>query len=87
MHFDTTSHSVYGDYNLYANEDHGQPFVINRGFSKAHRLDLKQLIQSLLCVDHGIPIFSKCESGNESDKALNGKLLHHLVEKMQELGY
>ena len=35
-----------GDYNLYADEDHGQPFVINHGFSKAHRPDLKQLIQS-----------------------------------------
>jgi len=85
-HFDTTSHSVYGDYDLYQNEDHGRPFVITHGFSKAHRPDLKQLIQSLLCVDHGIPIYSKCESGNESDKILNGKLLDVIVVKMRALG-
>jgi transposase len=85
-HFDTTSHSVYGDYDLYQNPDHGQPFVITHGFSKAHRPDLKQLIQSLLCVDHGIPIYSKCESGNESDKVLNGKLLDLIVEKMKAVG-
>jgi transposase len=86
VHFDTTSHSVYGDYDLYEEKDHGQPFVITHGFSKAHRPDLKQLIQSLLCVDHGIPIYSKCESGNESDKILNGKLLDLIVEKMKALG-
>ncbi len=86
VHFDTTSHSLYGDYDLYGEEDHGEPFVITHGFSKAHRPDLKQLIQCLLCVDHGIPIYSKCESGNESDKALNGNLLNMIAEKMAELG-
>jgi transposase len=86
VHYDTTSHSVYGDYDLYQHEDHGEPFVITHGFSKAHRPDLKQLIQSLLCVDFGIPSYSKCESGNESDKILNGKLLELIVEKMRELG-
>jgi transposase len=85
-HYDTTSHSVYGDFDLYQNEDHGEPFVITHGFSKAHRPDLKQLIQGLLCVDHGIPVYSKCESGNESDKILNGRLLDVIVEKMRALG-
>lgn len=82
---DTTSHSVYGDYDL--DEGAGcQPFEINYGFSKAHRPDLKQFIQSLLCVDHGIPIYSKCESGPESDKVINGNILNVIVEKMRELG-
>ncbi|MBI5247888.1 MAG: IS1634 family transposase [Desulfomonile tiedjei] len=86
VHYDTTSHSLYGDHDLYQHENHGEPFVITHGFSKALRPDLKQLIQSLLCVDHGIPIYSKCESGNESDKILKGKLLELIVKKMRELG-
>ncbi len=44
--------SLYGDYLLYDREDHDQPFVITAGFSKAHRPDLKQIVHSLLCVDH-----------------------------------
>jgi transposase len=86
VHHDTTSVTVYGDYDLYADPDHGQPFVITYGFSKEHRPDLKQLVHSLLCVDHGIPIWSKCENGNESDKTINKNLMGRIVEKMRELG-
>jgi len=86
VHHDTTSMTVYGDYDLYADPDHGQPFVITYGFSKEHRPDLKQLVHSLLCVDHGIPIWSKCENGNESDKTINKNLMGRIVEKMHELG-
>ena len=68
VHHDTTSVTVYGDYDLYADTNHGHPFVIMYGFSKDHRPDLKQLVHSLLCVDHGIPIWNKYENGNESDK-------------------
>jgi transposase len=76
VHHDTTSHSVYGDYDLYGDTSHDQPFVITFGFSKDHRPDLKQLVHSLLCVDAGIPIFSQCENGN----------LSTMVERMAELG-
>jgi transposase len=86
VHHDTTSVTVYGDYDLYADPDHGQPFVITYGFSKEHRPDLKQLVHSLLCVDHGIPIWSKCENGNESDKTINKNLMGRIVKKMRELG-
>jgi transposase len=86
VHHDTTSLTVYGDYDLYADPNHGQPFVITYGFSKEHRPDLKQLVHSLLCVDHGIPIWSKCENGNESDKMINKNLMGRIVEKMHELG-
>jgi transposase len=40
VHHDTTSHSVYGDYDLYGEESRDQPFVITFGFSKDHRPDL-----------------------------------------------
>lgn len=86
VHHDTTSVTVYGDYDLYADTDHGQPLVITYGFSKDHRPDLKQLVHSLLCLDHGIPIWSKYENGNESDKIINKNLMGRIVEKMREFG-
>jgi len=86
VHHDTTSRSVYGDYDLYGEESLDQPFVITFGFSKAHRPDLKQLVHSLLCVDAGIPIYSTCENGNESDKVVNRNLIPTMVERMAELG-
>jgi len=86
VHHDTTSHTVYGDYDVYGEETHDQPFVITFGFSKDHRPDLKQLVHSLLCVDEGIPIYSKCENGNESDKTVNRNLIPKMVERMAELG-
>jgi len=85
-HHDTTSHSVYGDYLLYEEEEHGEPFVITQGFSKAHRPDLKQLVQSLLCVDQGIPIYSKVVDGNSSDKTINQNLIPEMVKRMREVG-
>jgi transposase len=77
---------VYGDYDLYGEETHNQPFVITFGFSKDHRPDLKQLVHSLLCVDAGIPIYSQCENGNLSDKVVNRNLIPTMVERMSELG-
>jgi transposase len=85
-HHDTTSHSFYGDYLLYEDEDHGLPFVITHGYSKKHRPDLKQLVQSLLCVDYGIPIYSKVVDGNESDKTINQNLIPEMVKRMKEVG-
>ena len=86
VHHDTTSRSVYGDYDLYGEDIHDQPFVITFGFSKEHRPDLKQLVHSLLCVDAGIPIYSTCENGNLSDKVVNRNLIPTMVERMAELG-
>ena len=86
VHHDTTSLTLHGDYDLYQNPDHGCPFVITYGFNKDHRPDLKQIVQSLLCVDHGIPIRSKLENGNKSDKTVNEDLLRRIVEVMKKLG-
>jgi transposase len=86
VHHDTTSLTVYGDYDLYREDNHDHPFVITFGFSKDHRPDLKQLVHSLLCIDGGIPILSKYENGNESDKVINRNLIPKMVERMRELG-
>ncbi|MCF8129940.1 MAG: DUF4277 domain-containing protein, partial [Deltaproteobacteria bacterium] len=52
VHFDTTSRSVYGEYEPYGND----PFEITYGHSKDHRPDLKQFLISMLCVDRNVPI-------------------------------
>ena len=78
--------SFFGSYLLYGSEDHDQPFVITNGFSKGHRPDLKQLVLSLLCVDHGIPIGMLTVDGNESDKTINKNLIPEMVERMRNLG-
>lgn len=85
-HHDTTSVSVYGDYDLYQDANHGHPFVITRGFNKDHRPDLKQIIHSLLCVDLGIPVAARMVNGNESDKVINRNVLSEVAEKMRQLG-
>lgn len=85
-HHDTTSLTVYGDYDLYQDSNHGHPFVVTRGYNKDHRPDLKQIVHSLLCVDRGIPVAAKLLNGNESDKVINRNLLSEVAQKMRELG-
>ncbi len=81
VHFDTTSISVYGDYD-YTDE----PFNITYGHSKDKRPDLKQFLISLLCVDRNIPIIGTTEDGNASDKTLNNELLGSVSKHMARHG-
>jgi transposase len=83
--FDTTSVSVYGDYDLYRDDDH-QPFEITYGHSKDHRPDLKQFMISLLCVDRTVPVFAKTEDGNGSDKVINNAILSDISRYMARHG-
>ncbi len=84
-HQDVTSHKVYGDYLLYK-EGHSQPFVITQGYSRDHRPDLKQLTHNLLCVDHGVPLYSRMMDGNASDKTINHRLIPEMAKRMRSLG-
>lgn len=77
VHFDTTSVSVYGNY-----DSTGSPFHITYGHSKDKRSDLKQFLISMLCVDSTIPILGSTEDGNASDKALNNELLSNISKHM-----
>jgi transposase len=81
LHFDTTSVSVYGDYDLY-----DPPFEITYGYSKDKRPDLKQFLVSMLCVDRNIPILGATKDGNASDKNLNNELLTNISKYMAEHG-
>ena len=78
--FDTTSVSVYGEYNSAAD------LKITNGYSKDHRPDLKQFLVSMLCVDRNIPIFGKAEDGNASDKKLNHTILSSISKHMHHHG-
>lgn len=77
VHFDTTSISVHGDYELTE-----EPFKITYGHSKDHRPDLKQFLISMLCVDRNIPVLGATKDGNASDKTLNNELLTNISKHM-----
>ena len=81
LNFDTTSISVYGDYNL-----ENPPFQITYGHSKDKRPDLKQFLISMLCVDRNIPILGATQDGNASDKTLNNELLTNISKHMSKHG-
>lgn len=81
LNFDTTSISVYGDYNL-----ENPPFQITYGHSKDKRPDLKQFLISMLCVDRNIPILGATHDGNASDKTLNNELLTNISKHMSQHG-
>lgn len=76
-HFDTTSISVYGDYDVT-----DPPFAITYGHSKDKRPDLKQFLVSMLCVDRNIPVIGSSKDGNASDKTINNELLTYISRHM-----
>jgi transposase len=83
-HFDTTSISVWGDYDIC--DDSGDMLNITHGFSKDHRPDLKQFLIKMLCVGRNIPILASCEDGNASDKRLNTDILNRISDHMGKFG-
>jgi transposase len=64
VHFDTTSYSVWGEYEFPEEQD--LPFRITYGYSKDKRPDLKQFVLSTLCVDRAVPMWGKPEDGGSS---------------------
>jgi transposase len=84
VHFDTTSRSVWGDYQFAETQD--LPFQVTYGYSKDKRPDLKQCVLSTLCVDRAVPIWGKPEDGNASDKTLNTTLLSEIAHLLAQYG-
>jgi transposase len=84
VHFDTTSRSVWGEYQFA--EDQDLPFRVTYGYSKDNRPDLKQFVLSTLCVDRAVPIWGKPEDGNASDKTLNTTLLSEIAQLLARYG-
>jgi transposase len=84
VHFDTTSRSVWGDYQF--TEAYDLPFQVTYGYSKDKRPDLKQFVLSTLCVERAVPIWGKLEDGNASDKTLNTTLLSEMAQLLARYG-
>jgi len=78
LHADTTSFSVYGDYE--ETEEDFRTIRITYGHSKDHRDDLKQFVLSMVSNQHGIPLFTQPYSGNASDK----KILLETIRNVQK---
>jgi transposase len=86
LHFDTTSVSVWGDYNLYSDKEESELLKITYGHSKDRRPDLKQFLIKALCIDRNIPLLGGCEDGNASDKTLNNQILTSISKIMAKHG-
>ena len=84
--YDTTSTSVWGDYQSCAGDDCPPGPVVTWGHSKDHRPDLKQFMTELLCVDSAVPIFGKTLDGNSSDKTSNNEILSRISSLMARHG-
>ncbi|MDJ0773146.1 MAG: IS1634 family transposase [Mastigocoleus sp. MO_167.B18] len=91
-HLDSTSLHLHGEYNSSLNGENKEleimkenPIIIKQGYSRDHRPDLKQCILDLIVSSDGdIPLYFRGGSGNESDKAVFGKLL---VEYSKQINF
>ena len=84
--YDTTSTNLWGDYRGCESEQPPEGPVINYGYSKDHRPDLKQFMTELLCVERGVPIFGRTLDGNSSDKNSNNEMLTNISSIMSKNG-
>lgn len=91
-HCDTTSVSVYGEYDLYDDDENAiivspdgdripdpmDSFHITRGYSKDHRPDFKQYMIGNVVQEDGVPLVSKPLDGNTADPKWNEMCLELL---------
>lgn len=70
LHADTTSVSVYGDY-----QKEDDLVNITRGHSKQRRPDLKQFMYGMMVNAEGYPVYGNVLDGNTSDKTWNGNMV------------
>ncbi|MFA1820110.1 IS1634 family transposase [Virgibacillus oceani] len=88
LHNDTTSYSLYGDYNtkekVPASEKSPEDLDITYGHSKQHRPDLKQIVLGMSVTPERIPILSTVENGNKDDKTWNVEFIKKLRGIMSE---
>jgi transposase len=78
-HWDSTSCTLTGAYADPPPEGTACP---QYGHSKDRRPDLKQLLLTLFVNREGVPLCGTVESGNRSDKTLNGEMIDRLIDAM-----
>ncbi|EAM49436.1 IS1634-like element ISCwa1 family transposase [Crocosphaera watsonii] len=83
-HLDSTSFHLDGEYKREEDKEKQEeekiikerPIFIKKGYSRDHRPDLKRCVLDLITSQDGdIPLFVRVGDGNESDKAVFGKVL------------
>jgi hypothetical protein len=84
VHFDTTSRSVWGEYQWAEEQD--LPFRLTPGSRQEKRPDLKPFGRSTLCVERAVPMWGKPEDGNASDKPRTATLLSELAPVLARHG-
>ena len=85
IHVDSTSLSVYGDYDELSEKEAQAPQP-TYGFSKDKRADLKQLILNLAVTNKAdLPIFMASHSGNASDQKILIQATKHIEKCCKEL--
>lgn len=68
---DTSSHSLTGEYAIDEKDTDENIIKITHGYSKAHRPDLKQVVQEIIVSqDGGVPLACKNWDGNSADTAI-----------------
>lgn len=83
-HNDTTSASVYGQYNKKTSEG----INITFGHSKKHRQDLKQFIWSMsVSSDSAFPLFQQAYNGNTADVNTYVEQWTHLVDLLDRFDF
>ena len=85
IHVDSTSLSVYGDYDELSEKEAQAPQP-TYGFSKDKRADLKQLILNLAVTNKAdLPIFMASHSGNASDQKILIQATKHIEQCCKKL--
>lgn len=83
-HNDTTSGSVYGQYN----KEHAEGINITFGHSKKHRKDLKQFVWSMsVSDDSAFPLFQQAYNGNTADVTTYVEQWMHLVDLLDRTDF
>jgi len=82
---DTTSHSLTGEYAFDEQDSDENIIKITHGYSKAHRPDLKQVVQEIIVSqDGGIPLACKNWDGNSADTAIFKARTKALVSEFEK---
>ncbi len=86
LHLDSSSFHVDGKYISNSKDEKEEPgaIEITYGYSRDHRLDLKQFILDLMCSGDGdIPLYLRVGDGNEADSTMFATLLANFKQQWQ----
>ena len=79
LHGDTTSHVLFGEYEVCEREDF-EGLNVTYGYSKDKHPELKQIMTGMLTDEYGIPIYEQTLDGNTSDSTWIKSAIHYLQD-------